>query len=61
MIYTTNLFKNNSNNTELIKVAPKELLQNIEDLVDINGCFIILTPIVSNLGVISRTAISCVA
>lgn len=53
MISTPNLLQLIGNNIELMEMAAKELLQQVEALLDINGCSIILTPIFSILTLIS--------
>lgn len=53
MISTPNLLQLIGNNIELMEMAAKELLQEVEALLDINECSIILTPIFSILTLIS--------
>lgn len=47
MISTPNLLQLIGNNIELMEMAARELLQEVEAFLDMNGCSIILTPIFS--------------
>ncbi|KAK5851958.1 hypothetical protein PBY51_023469 [Eleginops maclovinus] len=56
---TSNLLKLNSNQTELMVVAPKPLLRKVGDLLlEVDGCYITPSPVVRNLGVILDPTLS---